>query len=84
MRRSLGLFFFSIYAVFYPSAPAFSFSIPKPLPLYYEIPLSVIASALPLSPSRNDTPPTLHYQLAVYDKEGKQDRTGVGEILLKL
>ena len=42
----------------------------KPLPSQYTIPLSTILNH----------PKTLHYQLSVYDKEGREDRTGIGQI----
>ena len=42
--------------------------LPNPLPLYYELPI----------PSGDTT--TLHYQLSVFDQEGNEDRTGVGQI----
>jgi hypothetical protein len=87
--------------------PIKTLSLPHPLPLHYEVPLSVIArsnatkqstssgqapqsqsskiaSASSGTPPRNDEGITLHYQLSVYDKEGREDRTGVGEIELQM
>ncbi len=46
-----------------------TFSLPKPLPYRYEIPLKSDENVL-------------YYQLSVWNKEGKEDRTGVGKILL--
>ncbi|OGX04997.1 MAG: hypothetical protein A3G87_10375 [Omnitrophica bacterium RIFCSPLOWO2_12_FULL_50_11] len=44
-----------------------SIPLPKPLPLYYELPQAEIS-----------THQSLFYQLSVFDKEGREDRTGIG------
>ena len=46
--------------------------LPKPLPLYYELPKDQIPTNMPES--------VLYYQLSVYDKEGHEDRTGAGTL----
>ncbi len=43
--------------------------LPQPLPLRYEIPLSSV-----------NAPKTLYFQLSVYDKNGKEDRTGISAL----
>jgi|GEM_PF-6222585 len=49
-----------------------TFSLPHPLPYRYTIDLKDL-------PYHTDT---LHYQLSVFDQSGKEDRTGIGVILL--
>jgi hypothetical protein len=48
-----------------------SIDLPKPLPSKYTIPITDLTGK---------TDQTLYYQLTVYDKSGKKDRTGVGMI----
>ena len=58
--------------------------LPKPLPYRYSIPFSdLTAAGLKVAPPSDSSPydhlpQALHYQLRVYDKEGHEDRTGVG------
>jgi len=49
-----------------------SITLPEPLPLHYELPLTDLPGGLE----------TLRYQLTVTDKEGREDRTGIGSVKL--
>ncbi|MFH0763903.1 MAG: hypothetical protein V1927_02740, partial [Candidatus Omnitrophota bacterium] len=46
--------------------------LPKPLPSRYSLPASEL-----------ETEQTVYYQLSVYDKTGKEDRTGVGSFKIE-
>jgi hypothetical protein len=53
-----------------------SIDLPKPLPSKYTIPITDLTGKI-----ANGKWQTLYYQLTVYDKSGKKDRTGIGRIV---
>ncbi|MBI1977288.1 MAG: hypothetical protein HYS55_00885 [Candidatus Omnitrophica bacterium] len=84
-----------LYDTNYKLAKSIPLSIP--LPLYYEVPLRDIVGAplvgthsptqragtRPAPTSEHDTF-ILHYQLSVFDKDGHEDRTGMGQLSLSV
>ncbi len=63
--------------------PVQTINLPSPLPLRYEMPLPLGRSAARLWKDKETREDVFYYQLSVFDKRGREDRTGIGRISLQ-